>query len=113
MKANIPTGGALAPYVTLGSGVQKLKHDGLKDEQIYLSLGLGTKVNLSDRVVLNLEGKNTAYNLNKANVLYQEAGKSELEKALGDSKDDRMYNWSVLAGLQFYLEVESLELLLN
>ncbi|MGV4482626.1 outer membrane beta-barrel protein, partial [Ornithobacterium rhinotracheale] len=103
MKANIPTGGALAPYVTLGSGVQKLKHDGLKDEQIYLSLGLGTKVNLSDRVVLNLEGKNTAYNLNKANVLYQEAGKSELEKALGDSKDDRMYNWSVLAGLQFYL----------
>ncbi|MGQ2106497.1 outer membrane beta-barrel protein [Ornithobacterium rhinotracheale] len=103
MKANIPTGGALAPYVTLGSGVQKLKHDGLKDEQIYLSLGLGTKVNLSDRVVLNLEGKNTAYNLNRANVLFQEAGKSELEKALGDSRDDRMYNWSVLAGLQFYL----------
>ncbi|MRI62686.1 hypothetical protein EDM00_01550 [Ornithobacterium rhinotracheale] len=103
MKANIPTGGSLAPYVTLGSGVQKLKHDGLKDEQIYLSLGLGTKINLSDRVVLNLEGKNTAYNLNKTNVLFRPADASEFESLIKDSKDDRMYNWSVLAGLQFYL----------
>uniref|UniRef100_UPI0039A5F86F outer membrane beta-barrel protein n=1 Tax=Ornithobacterium rhinotracheale TaxID=28251 RepID=UPI0039A5F86F len=103
MKANIPTSGSLAPYVTLGSGVQKLKHDDVKDEQIYLSLGLGTKINLSDRVVLNLEGKNTAYNLNKANVLFQSADASEFEKLIKDSKDERMYNWAVLAGLQFYL----------
>lgn len=103
MKANIPTGSSLAPYVTLGSGIQRLKHDGLKDEQIYLSLGLGTKINLSDRVVLNIEGKNTAYNLNSSNVLFRPSEASEFEKLIKDSKDDRMYNWSVLAGLQFYL----------
>ena len=54
-KANIPTGGWLAPYLTLGTGVQKLKFDELKEEQIYLSGGLGTKFNLGDRVTLNLE----------------------------------------------------------
>ena len=56
-KANIPTGGSLAPYLTLGTGVQKLKFDELKQEQIYLSAGLGTKFNLGDRITLNLEGK--------------------------------------------------------
>ena len=103
MKANIPTGGSFAPYITLGTGVQSLKVDELKDEQIYLTAGVGTKINLSDRVVLNLEGKNTAFNLNNTSVLFQPGETSGFESFIDDSKDERMYNWSVQAGLQIYL----------
>ena len=109
-KANIPTGGSLAPYLTLGTGVQKLKVDNFgdtgeerKSEQIYASAGLGFKVNLSDRITLNLEGKNTVFNLDPSNVLYVPADDSDFEEWLGDESNTRMYNWSVLAGLQMYL----------
>lgn len=103
MKANIPSGGYLAPYITLGTGVQTLKVDDLKDKQIYVTAGLGAKINLNDRIVLNLEGKNTAFNLNRGNLLFNEAEASSFEQYFGDDNDERMYNWSVLAGLQFYL----------
>lgn len=109
-KANIPTGGSLAPYLTLGTGVQKLTVDNFNDtgeeresEQIYASAGLGFKVNLSDRITLNLEGKNTVFNLDPSNVLYVPAEDSDFEEWLGDDSNTRMYNWSVLAGLQIYL----------
>ncbi|MBV7440122.1 hypothetical protein KRX57_01675 [Weeksellaceae bacterium TAE3-ERU29] len=103
MKANIPTGGSFAPYITLGTGVQSLKVDKLKDEQIYVSAGVGTKINLSDRVVLNLEGRNTAFNLNNTSVLFVPGKSSDFKDFIGESKEDRMYNWSVQAGLQIYL----------
>lgn len=111
-KANIPTRGAFVPYLTLGAGVQKLKvniaEEGLpeierKSEQIYTNLGLGTQLKLSDRIFLNLEAKNTVFNMDPSDVLFQENGPSEIEDWLNDDRDDRMYNWSVLAGLQFYL----------
>ena len=104
-KANVPTGGGLAPYLTLGTGVQKLKFDEIKQEQIYLSGGLGTKINLGDRVTLNLEGKVHAFNLDPANML-------RIDNPEGDSfndwidnniTDERMMNWSLNAGIQFYL----------
>ena len=104
-KANIPTGGGLAPYLTLGTGVQKLKFDEIKQEQIYLSGGLGTKFNLGDRVTLNIEGKVHAFNLDPANML-------RIDNPDGDSfndwidnniTDERMMNWSLNAGIQFYL----------
>ncbi|MXV37245.1 outer membrane beta-barrel protein [Flavobacteriaceae bacterium Ap0902] len=112
IKANIPTGGDFAPYLTLGSGVQKLKVDNFagdgieqKSEQVYASGGLGVKVNLGDRLTLNLEGKNTIFNLNPTNVLYTpDADNNDgLQEALGDDQSNRMYNWSILGGLQFYL----------
>lgn len=109
-KANIPTGGALAPYLTLGTGVQKLKVDNFNDtgeerksEQIYASAGLGFKVNLSDRITLNLEGKNTVFNLDPSNVLFVPEGDDNFQDWVGDNDNTRMYNWSVLAGLQMYL----------
>ena len=104
-KANIPTGGVLAPYLTLGTGVQKLKYDEIKQEQIYLSGGLGTKINLGDRVTLNLEGKVHAFNLDPTSML-------RINNPEGDSfnnwidnniTDERMMNWSLNAGIQFYL----------
>lgn len=110
MKANIPTNGSFAPYLTLGSGVQKLKVKNyygvgdldLKSEQIYASGGLGVKVNLGDRLTLNVEGKNTFFNMSPTNVLYKPDINSDED--LKDKLDnDDMYNWSVLAGLQLYL----------
>ena len=104
-KANIPTGGVIAPYLTLGSGVQKLKFDELKQEQIYLSGGLGTKFNLGDRVTLNLEGKLHAFNLDPTSILRVNDPDGD---AFNDWIDDnitneRMMNWSLNVGIQFYL----------
>lgn len=114
-KANIPSGGALAPYITLGTGVQRLtlnsrflEEDEVirrehREEQIYVSGGVGFKFNMGDRLVLNVEGKNTVFNLNPGSVMYDATGSSEFQDFIGDQSETRMYNWAVLAGLQFYL----------
>jgi len=112
-KANIPTRGTFVPFLTLGAGVQSLKVDiaeagqpsnELKTEQIYANLGLGTQIKLGRRLFLNLEAKNTIFNLNPASVLFQEGqDQSGTEDFFGDNDNTRMYNWSVLAGLQLYL----------
>lgn len=112
-KANIPTRGTFVPYLTLGAGVQKLEVDVaainapeniLKSEQIYANLGLGTQIRLGNRLFLNLEAKNTIFNMNPANVLFQEGqDQSDIEDFLNENNHTRMYNWSVLAGLQLYL----------
>ncbi|TXE09083.1 outer membrane beta-barrel protein [Gelidibacter salicanalis] len=112
-KANIPTRGTFVPYLTLGAGVQKLKVDIAavgassnvqKSEQIYANLGLGTQIKLGNRLFLNLEVKNTVFNMNPASVLYQEGqDQSTIEGWLNDNNNSRMYNWSALAGLQLYL----------
>lgn len=112
-KANIPTRGTFVPYFTFGAGVQKLKVDiaavnaptnEQKSEQIYANVGLGTQIKLGTRLFLNLEAKNTIFNMNPASVLYQEGqNQSDIEDWLNDNTNTRMYNWSVLAGLQLYL----------
>ncbi len=110
-KANIPTRATIVPYLTLGAGVQKLKvniaEEGFpevvrKSEQIYGNVGLGTQIRLADRVFLTLEGRNTIFNMNPADVLYREGANSGVGGWLND-RTERMYNWSALAGLQFYL----------
>jgi hypothetical protein len=112
-KANIPTRGTFVPYMTLGAGVQKLRVDVAaanspsseqKSEQIYVGLGLGTQIKLGKRLFFNLEAKNTIFNMNPASVLYQDGqDQSDIENWLNDNNNSRMYNWSVLAGLQLYL----------
>ncbi|MEO8933207.1 MAG: outer membrane beta-barrel protein [Xanthomarina sp.] len=112
-KANIPTRGSFVPYLTIGAGVQKLKVDVAainapsnqqRSEQIYANLGLGTQIKLGTRLFLNLEAKNTVFNMNPASVLFQVGqDQSDIENWLNDNKNSRMYNWSVLAGLQLYL----------
>jgi hypothetical protein len=112
-KANIPTRGTFVPYFTFGAGVQKLKVDiaaagapanELKSEQIYGAVGLGTQIKLGSRLFLNLEAKNTIFNMNPNSVLFQDGqDPGEIEGWLGNDTNTRMYNWSVLAGLQLYL----------
>ena len=104
-KANIPTGSILEPYLTLGTGVQKLKYDELKQEQIYLSGGLGAKFNLSDRITLNLEGKMHAFNLDPSSILrVNDPEADDFNGWIDDNiTNDRMLNWSLNLGLQFYL----------
>ena len=112
-KANIPTRGTFVPYLTLGAGVQNLKVDiaaagapsnKLKSEQIYANVGLGTQIKLGNRLFLNLEVKNTVFNMNPNSVLFQDGqDQSDIEGWLNDNDNTRMYNWSALAGLQLYL----------
>ncbi len=103
IKANIALSSKLQPYITLGTGVQKFEFkrenqnkDKYKEKQIYASAGLGVKLNLSDRMVLSLEGRNTVFNMDENNQYLR----PDIEK---DGKSNRLYNWSALAGLEFYL----------
>ncbi len=104
-KANIPTQGILSPYITLGSGVQKLKFNDLKQEQIYLTAGLGTRFYLGERVALNLEGKLHAFNLDAANILRVNNPEGDAFNDWIDNNisNERMMNWSLNVGIQFYL----------
>ncbi len=103
LKANIALTSKFAPYITLGTGVQKFefkrenqKLDDYEEEQVYASAGLGIKLNLSDRMVLALEGRNTMFNMNQGNPYLKADAKV-------DGDDKRLNNWSALASLEFYL----------
>ncbi len=104
-KVNIPTGSFLDPYITLGTGVQKLKYDEVKQEQIYLSGGLGTKFNLSDRVTINLGGKLHAFNIDPSSVLrVDDPEGSDFNNWIDENiTNNRMMNWSLNLGVQFYI----------
>ncbi len=104
-KVNIPTGSFLDPYIILGTGVQKLKYDEIKQEQIYLTGGLGTKFNLSDRVTINLGGKLHAFNIDPSSVLrVNDPEGSEFNDWIDENiTNKRMMNWSLNLGVQFYI----------
>ena len=106
MKVNLAQGGFLAPYITLGGGVQQMEHllllaEGesdaltLQEEQLFGALGLGTRLQLSDRVVLSLEAKNSFFGMNGASPL--------LSPSYNGEEGDRLHNWSAAASLDFYL----------
>ncbi|MFN2261287.1 MAG: hypothetical protein ABR595_04420 [Psychroflexus sp.] len=103
LKANIGTG-KLNPFITLGSGVQKIKTDfDTETENIYASAGLGIKFNISQRTTLTLEGKNTVFNANNGLALLSDGERDEMGLADNFFESNRLYNWSALASLQFYL----------
>lgn len=115
-KGNIPIRN-FAPYLTLGTGVQTMKRDvetmiagqtipvieKQKTQSIYTTGGLGLKLNIGDRATFNVEGKTYIYNLDPADMLYNEGGSSEFDDWLNNQEKDRMFNWSLNAGLQLYL----------
>ena len=102
-KANLATS-RLKPYLTLGTGVQNLELDSGNDfEQIYGSLGLGVKLNLTDRAVLSLEAKGTTYNFNAVDNLLGDENKTLFAVEDGDFERERLFNWGVQGSLQFYL----------
>lgn len=97
---------SIAPYLTVGGGVQMLNYnpfdkntkivdDAKKTEkQIYLSAGAGVRFNLSERIALSLEGRNTQFNLDKVDYLLNPNV---------DDKAKRWGNWSAIASLDITL----------
>lgn len=107
LKFNLLNNYKLAPYLTVGGGVQVMDYNPFnsdvdqiieeiktKESQLYLSAGLGLKVNLSDRLALSLEGRHLRFNMDQNNHLLN----PEVNE---DSK--RWGNWSALASLDIYL----------
>jgi hypothetical protein len=102
-KANFGTKG-IKPYLTLGAGVQNIGIENSSDfEQVYGALGLGFKFNITKRVVLALEGKNTTYRFNSGANLLTENDKSDFGTTDADFDNERLSNWSVQGSLQLYL----------
>ena len=107
LKVNLLSNRIFAPYLTLGGGVQqflfaleddiRLEPLDIKEEQLFASVGLGTKFNLSDRMVLSLEAKHTMFNVNDKS--YYLCADCSMEP--GETK--RLGNWSAVASLDFYL----------
>ncbi len=104
LKANIGTR-RIAPYIVLGSGVNIFKYDkalinanqladDYKEKQIYISAGLGFKLNLTKRLVMTIEAKNTMFNVD-GNNLY-------LTKKV-DNDTRKTFNWSGAVSLEYYL----------
>lgn len=97
---------SIAPYLTVGGGVQLLDYnpfdkdtqivDDAKEteKQIYLSAGAGVRFNLSERIALSLEGRNTQFNLDKVDYLLNPNV---------DDKAKRWGNWSAIASLDITL----------
>ncbi|TXD65094.1 hypothetical protein [Polaribacter glomeratus] len=102
-KANFGTKG-IRPYLTLGAGVQNINPENSGDfEQVYGSLGLGTKFKLSDRIVFSLEAKNTTYRFNSGMHLLSDGNKTDFGVTDADFENERLTNWSLQGSLQFYL----------
>ncbi len=106
LKLNLIKNSLFAPYITAGGGVQTMKYElasgadpnvmqEMKEEQLFGALGLGTKINLSDRLVLSLEAKNTFFNVNDQSYYLSP------DFNPGDN-NKRLYNWSAMASLDFY-----------
>lgn len=106
-KTNIPTR-HLAPYLILGTGIQKIERKMDDDENyinksLYLTGGLGLKINLSKRATINFEGKAYGYNMNPGSMLYDDNGNPLFEDWINSHKTYKMANWNLQAAMQFYL----------
>lgn len=103
LKANIGRG-RLNPYVTFGTGVQNIAiKNGNDFDQIYTSVGLGIKTKINNRIVLNIEAKNTAFNFNSGKNLLTASDKTNMGVTDASFESQLLYNWSAQASLQFYL----------
>jgi len=113
IKANLPVSKKLDPFLLVGTGVQtferKFEDAGTyKTDNLYATAGLGLKFNLSDRVTFNLEGRTYLFNMNPQNMLANpDYINSTEDPSFGnwfyDQDSRKMVNWSLNAGLQFYL----------
>ncbi|WP_158841343.1 outer membrane beta-barrel protein [Polaribacter sp. L3A8] len=102
-KANIGTKG-VKPYFTLGAGVQNIDLDTNEDfEQVYATLGLGVKFNITNRIVFALEAKNTTYKFNSGVALLSSEDKASFGVTDANFNSERLSNWSAQGSLQFYL----------
>ncbi len=103
VKLNLSRG-KLLPYLNLGAGVQEFDLDGGTDsESVYATLGLGITVSILDRLTLNIEGRNLSFSGNAVRNLLTEDDRTQLGIDVGDFDGNRVNNWSIGAGLEFYL----------
>lgn len=103
LKANLSKGNLL-PYLTLGTGIQSIQLDTFDtNKQIYVTVGAGIKISAGDRYTLNIEAKNTQYNFNTGRNLLTAEDKATFGVTDEEFTNDRIGNWSLSAGLQFYL----------
>lgn len=107
IKANIPAQG-FAPYILIGTGVQTYERAynsdvSYKNENLYGMAGLGFKINLGARATLNLEGKGLVHNMRASSLLYNPNATSDFDEWINNQDRNRIFNWGVNAGLQFYL----------
>ncbi|NJC26600.1 outer membrane beta-barrel protein [Neolewinella antarctica] len=107
VKLNLSQGRFL-PYLTLGAGIQEFELDGgdspnLQSETIYAAAGLGVTLSIFDRLTLNVEARNTSFNQNAIQNLVSADDRDRINLDPTDFTSDRLYNWSLGAGLQFYL----------
>ncbi len=107
LKANIGRGD-FSPFLFLGTGVQTFKwevpNEGTyKNQNLYTSLGVGLKINLSQRITFDLSGKAIVYNMDPSSLFYDPAGSSNLNDWIDNQEGTTMVNWAVSAGLSFYL----------
>lgn len=108
LKFNLMKNRIFAPFITIGGGVQELSYGlpsvddplvpvDLKEEQLFGAVGLGTKFNLSDRIVLTLEAKNNFFNVSDKSYYLSP------DYAFKENGNDRIHNWAAVASLDFYL----------
>ncbi len=108
IKMNMLNSKYAAPFLTLGGGIQNIQYDlassenpdvflNLTENQIFGSLGLGTKFNLSNRVILSLEAKNTLFNANESSLYIRP------DYDFGKNNTKLLNNWSGVASVGFYL----------
>lgn len=92
------------PYLTLGSGVQKIALKNQEDlSQIYLNTGLGIKTKLTDRIVFTVEGKYHRYNFNAPENLLTPENTIAFDLANNPTKSSSLNNFMLQTSLQFYL----------
>ena len=103
VKLNIGKG-RLLPYLTLGVGVQKLEADGREaDRNIYGSGGVGLVLSAADRYTFYVEGRFTGYNQNPVRGFLDIDDVQQLGIIRNDFSSEQQKNYSVEAGLAFYL----------
>ena len=107
-KFNILGNFDFSPYITAGTGVQVFDYNPfdfkdaqvavsdakIKEKQLFVSLGAGLKMSLTDRIALSLEAKNIRFNMDADNIYMNPAVSNETK---------RWGNWTGLASLDLYL----------
>jgi hypothetical protein len=107
LRFNIPAK-SFAPYLLIGTGVQNYERElsdgtAFKSGNLYGLGGLGLKLNMGARATFNIEGRGMAHNMNPASLLYNPTGSSQFDDWINNQERQRMFNWALNAGLQFYL----------
>ena len=102
LKVNF-SDGVFSPYMTLGTGIQRLELNDTNFEQIYAGLGLGLRLALTDRINLLFEGRAIGFNIDAASNLLTPANQTDYGINPNDSQREETVNLSASAALQIYL----------